>query len=462
MSPRPFRLRSLLVPLVLIALAILMTVPWTYWVILAAYDRDIDQNAKMLARRVEIQVTLTPKPRSLQSVKEALQAELLGDQTVKAVVFCDVSDYPRYALFSMSQPGTLAPKFGPDEIKQHATRTLTRHADPDSFNITVPWLNREGRMLGFTYVELSRDALQSDFWTKEGPLLRRVLALTAIAIACLSGVGIIAYWTWRSAGRARQRAQLQQQGLLAERGLTAAVLAHEIRNPLAALRFQLHSLRKGASDPGRVNATAGTIDSELLRIQNLVTDYLEHEKAVTLRVTRVDLEEEARRLQTLMGEMLRAKGTRLAIVPPPRPVVVSCDPHALRQVLMNLVLNAQQAMTHADGADPSTPGKVNTITLTLAGTDSAGTIDVADTGPGIPDDMRERLFKPFQTSKSDGTGIGLALVKRFVDNFGGTVSVDSEPGRGTTFRLALPLAEQNVRTGTQTASPLSPSQPART
>jgi two-component system sensor histidine kinase HydH len=104
----------------------------------------------------------------------------------------------------------------------------------------------------------------------------------------------------------------------------------------------------------------------------------------------------------------------------------------LRQVLMNLVLNAQQAM-----------GDGGSITIRV-GEDVAngmGMIEVADTGPGIPEAMREKLFKPFQTSKAEGHGIGLALVKRFVDNFGGSVEVESAAGQGTTFRLRLPLAD---------------------
>jgi signal transduction histidine kinase len=103
----------------------------------------------------------------------------------------------------------------------------------------------------------------------------------------------------------------------------------------------------------------------------------------------------------------------------------------LRQVLMNLVLNAQQAM--GDG------GSI-TIRVSEDAPSGVGIIEVTDTGPGIPEAMRDKLFKPFQTSKVEGHGIGLALVKRFVDNFGGSVEVESEAGRGTTFRLKLPLA----------------------
>ena len=88
-------------------------------------------------------------------------------------------------------------------------------------------------------------------------------------------------------------------------------------------------------------------------------------------------------------------------------------------------------------------GKGGTITINIGASDGFGAVSVADTGPGIPPEMRDQLFKPFATSKKEGSGIGLALVKRFVDNFGGSVTVESEPGQGATFHLKLPLAKAN-------------------
>jgi len=304
----------------------------------------------------------------------------------------------------------------------------------------VPW-EKKGQVRGVTYVELSTAELRRDFWKKEARLLLQVVAWSTTGVLALSAVGIFAWRVWRRAGRLEERAELSRQGLLAERGLTAAVLAHEIRNPLQALRFQLHSLRKNAQDPARVGATSETIDSELSRIQQLVTDYLEHERAASVRTQSVDLTEAASTLKTVMDDLLDDRETRLTIVPPPgRAVRVVCDPHGLRQVLMNLVLNAQQAM--GDG------GSI-TIRVREDGENGAGIIEVSDTGPGIPEAMRDKLFKPFQTSKAEGHGIGLALVKRFVDNFGGSVEVESEAGRGTTFRLRLPMADTHVPVATE-------------
>ena len=191
------------------------------------------------------------------------------------------------------------------------------------------------------------------------------------------------------------------------------MLAHEIRNPLAALRFQLHSLRNNAADGARVVNTADTIDGELLRIQQLVTDYLEHERARSMRVAPVDLADAARKLQVLLQELFRQGDTQLTVVAPQEPVIVTCDPHALRQILMNLVLNAHEAIKGRDSRRPrssrlggdyfnAATRTAGSIALSIGSAEGYGTIDVADNGPGIPPEMRERLFKPFQTTKREG------------------------------------------------------------
>jgi signal transduction histidine kinase len=452
-------LRPWVVPALLVFLASALTIPWSYFVLRAAYNRDIEENARALARRVEFQRTMTyadagsvqdlffpfREEARKQKMASALLAEVGSDPSVQSLIFYNL-DYERKPtprdlppalvthLAIVRKPDSEIKALSREHILALMNSSLVRLDDRSTENqhFFIPW-KRDGVVIGVTYVELSKAALTAEFWKKEASLLWQVMAWSATGVLALSAVGIFAYRSWERAGHVAQRAELAQQGLLAERGLTAAVLAHEIRNPLQALRFQLHSLRKNSADPARVTGTAETIDGELSRIQQLVTDYLAHEKAASVRVQSVDLQEAAAKLKTVMDELLRDRDTRLTIVPPPAPVSVVCDPHALRQVLMNLVLNAQQAM-----------GTGGSITIRIGRDDPYGTIDVTDTGPGIPEEMRARLFKPFQTSKHDGHGIGLALVKRFVDNFGGSVAVESEVGRGTTFHLKLPLPEADA------------------
>jgi signal transduction histidine kinase len=438
----------------MVVLAVVLTAPWSLLVIKAAYERDVMQNAQALARRVEWQRAATLRqlggnidPWTIsadslldQQMADSLRAELRSDPTVQSVIFYmvgyDERKRPRepdrvQVIGIVRDEKSPSESLKGEQIAQLKNGPL-EYVGEGSHRFLIPLMHK-GDVVAVTYVALSKEALSKEFWKKEGPLWRQVMAWTATGILTLSAVGIFGYRSWRRVGHVQQRAELARQGLLAERGLTAAVLAHEIRNPLQALRFQLHSLRKNSQDPGRVTGTAETIDSELLRIQQLVSDYLEHEKAVSMRVQSVNLEEAAQKLKTVLDELLRNSDTRLTIVPPPEPVFVTCDPHALRQILMNLVLNAQQAM-----------GEGGAIIIRIGREDPFGTIDVRDTGPGIPEEMRARLFKPFQTSKRDGHGIGLALVKRFVDNFGGSVTVESEMGKGTTFHLRLPLADADL------------------
>jgi signal transduction histidine kinase len=458
-------LRPWVVPAILVALAAALTIPWSLLVLRAAYDRDVTENARALARRVELQRTISyadaDTPMGLffplreqareQQMKDALSTEINSDPSVQTLVFYSIlyervpaPGAPQPALVKflaiLRKPNSTIQQLSRDDVVALRDGGLKRVSDARSQTqrFWIPW-KRNNQVVGVTYLELSNKALRDEFWKKEWSLLVQVIAWSTSGVLVLSGVGIFAYRSWQKAEHIEQRAELTQQGLLAERGLTAAVLAHEIRNPLQALRFQLHSLKKNAADPARVAATGETIDSELLRIQQLVTDYLEHERAASMRVQSVDLGEAAATLKRIVDEMLRSTDTRLAVAaPPPQrgPVRVTCDPHALRQVLLNLVLNAQQAI-----------GRGGTITVRVGADDVYGTVDVADTGPGIPEEMRARLFKPFQTTKKDGHGIGLALVKRFVDNFGGSVTVDSEVGRGTTFHLKLPLADGDVANG---------------
>lgn len=428
-------LRRWIVPAILVALAAALTVPWAGYVIYAAYERAVNEKLTLLAQRVRVQIAFSLNAPSIfpwriggpaptanttqQNLLESLGAELLADPTVQAVVYLDE---PRGIGGYVQRSTTVAiPKSVDEAARMQA-------GDAGSYRKAIG-LEKPPGQRQVIYVDLSRQGLDQHFRAAYWPLLKHVAALTATGFLLISTVCLFAYGLWGRAARQRVRAELEQQGLLAERVLTAAVLAHEIRNPLAALRFQLASLRRNVENPERVTQTAGTIDGELSRIQQLVQDYLVHEKAQGMLVQPVALADAVRTLKTILDEMLRSTSTRLILHENASHVVVACDPHALRQVLMNLVLNAQQAM-----------GDGGVITIVIGQDEQYGDIAVGDTGPGVPPELRERLFKPFNTSKKGGTGIGLALVKRFADNFGGSVSVESEEGRGATFRLRLPLA----------------------
>jgi hypothetical protein len=275
-KPPLFWIRSWLIPAALVLGAAMLTVPWSYFVLKAAYDRDVTENARALARRVEQQRTITyadaggpidfmfplrEKVREKQ-MGDALRTEINSDPSVQTLVFYNIlyqrnpdPDPPTPAMAEVlaviKQPDSTVRKLSAQDVmaleKQGLVHIDEKRAQTQQFYI--PW-KHDGRVIGITYVELSNAALSKDFWKKESALLFQVIAWSTSGILALSAVAIFAYRAWEKAGHVQQRAELARQGLLAERGLTAAVLAHEIRNPLQALRFQLHSLRRNSRGRG--------------------------------------------------------------------------------------------------------------------------------------------------------------------------------------------------------------------
>jgi len=108
-------------------------------------------------------------------------------------------------------------------------------------------------------------------------------------------------------------------------------------------------------------------------------------------------------------------------------LAVTADSHLMHRVLANLILNALQAMPER-----------GTLTINASTCDDAVAINVRDTGLGIPEEMKDKLFSPLITGKAKGTGLGLAVVKRIVDAHGGTITFESAEGKGTTFTVTLP------------------------
>jgi signal transduction histidine kinase len=173
----------------------------------------------------------------------------------------------------------------------------------------------------------------------------------------------------------------------------------------------------------------GIVLRETARLDQLLTRFLEFTRPAPPQRRATDL-------AAVVGEMLdvfagdpAAVGLRLErSLSPAR---VSCDPDQLRQVAWNLVANAGQACRAA-----GRPGAVRVVCGPAP--DGGATLTVEDDGPGIPPAERERIFTPFFTTKAGGTGLGLAVVQRIVDAHGGSVEVDSAPGRGARFTVRLP------------------------
>ncbi len=245
-----------------------------------------------------------------------------------------------------------------------------------------------------------------------------------------------ALWASRRAlaarGQAEDRARLvRQQEQAALVGTIASGIAHEIRNPLSTLRMNLQLLREDWEDPITEREQKGKKRIDILlretgRLDTVVADFLRFAGGHALRLERGDLNALAAELLDFLGP--QAERSRIRLVrdfqrglPP-----VDVDAGLLRQALMNVLVNAQQAL--------STGGSIRVRTFE----DGPWVkIEVADDGPGIAPEHLERIFTLYFSTKPGGTGLGLPMVKKIVEEHGGAVEVRSEPGKGAVFTLCL-------------------------
>jgi signal transduction histidine kinase len=225
---------------------------------------------------------------------------------------------------------------------------------------------------------------------------------------------------------------------LAALGTLAAGVAHEIRNPLTAMKARLYTLRRTVVNDA-VLTDLDSIQRDADRLEKIVRDVLGYARTPIPRYERFDLAEWLHELVVaLRPEMVAAKIALL--LKPGDPLALEADPDQLRQVVLNLARNSREALE----------GRAGSITLTWHegtwnfrfGPEPGVVLVLEDDGPGIPADVRPRLFDPFFTTKASGTGLGLAIVARITDAHRGSIAYETAPGHGTRFEIRLQLRQR--------------------
>jgi signal transduction histidine kinase len=205
-----------------------------------------------------------------------------------------------------------------------------------------------------------------------------------------------------------------------------------VRNPLGIIRASVQLLEDAGCGTDRVRDATRVIKQEIDRLDKVIKALLDFGRpsAPTLRPTDVEsvVEDVVLFTRRFAGQARVDIATEYAAGMP----LVHADADQLKQVLVNLVSNAVQAMESGGGA----------IKVRVWDDDQMVFISVADTGPGIPQDMLTRVFDPFVSTRDDGTGLGLTIVHRIIDQHGGRIDVESTPGAGTRFTLALPASHR--------------------
>ena len=212
----------------------------------------------------------------------------------------------------------------------------------------------------------------------------------------------------------------------------AGGLAHEIKNPLSTIRLNMELLAEDLDNPEtprerRALAKVAVVERECQRLQELLDDFLSFAKVRKLKLEPSDLNEQITQVLRFFDPKAREAGVEVVdylATDLPRVVL---DREAFHRALLNLLLNAEQAMP--DG------GQLVVRTSTRG---DAVVLDLIDTGCGMDDRTREQVFDAFFSTKRGGTGLGLPTTRKIVEAHGGEMSVQSEPGRGTQFTIKLP------------------------
>jgi two-component system, NtrC family, sensor histidine kinase PilS len=241
-------------------------------------------------------------------------------------------------------------------------------------------------------------------------------------------IGLIAACEDLSAIRAME-ARMRAADRLASLGRMAANIAHEIRNPLAALSGAVEVMASGTADDAR-ERLAQIVLKETGRLNGIIREFLEYARPAPLSRTEVNVAEAVDEVLLLL-EHQATPGTLKAVRQFPPVLMWTVDRQQFRQAVWNLCLNARQAM----------PAEGGELTVTMAVVGDRLIVRVGDTGEGIAPADLGHIFEPFFSTKSDGSGLGLALVHRIVQDHGGEIDVQSRPGAGSVFTITLPAAD---------------------
>jgi two-component system, NtrC family, sensor histidine kinase PilS len=269
---------------------------------------------------------------------------------------------------------------------------------------------------------------EADCLTAEGLRLRLGYSISPLQDERGGTTGLVITFQDLTQVRALEETRRRHERLAAV-GRVAAGIAHEIRNPLAAMRGSIQVL---SSDVNGDPATAELMEIVLResdRLNRIITDFLTYARPRQVELAETDLREPLRETFTLLRHSPETRPDhRIEEDFPAEPVRVPADAAALRQVFWNLARNALQAMP-AGG----------TLRAELSRTEE-GRVRVcfADTGDGMTPEQVERLFEPFSSSRAGGTGLGLSIAYQIVRDHGGTITVRSREGHGTTIIIELP------------------------
>ena len=297
----------------------------------------------------------------------------------------------------------------------------------ESFQVRVPMGE-----VGDVVLYLSKARLAERVTRLRRELLVQTLGVAALTVATL----VIAFvFVWHLVQRTRKlEVATREAEEFAALGTLAANLAHEIRNPLNSINLNLELLEEDlAATDGEARSSLASTRSEVGRLARLVSDFLTYARPSQTERSDVRVDRVLTDVREFLAAEARTMGVHLRVAPGAVESCVWCDEAQLRQVLLNLVLNAVQAVSGLDAAR-------RVVELDAVDRDEAVAIIVRDRGEGIPDAEIDRVRQAFYTRRRGGTGLGLAIADRFVTSMGGRIELRNLEPTGFEAGVVLPVA----------------------
>ncbi len=321
-----------------------------------------------------------------------------------------------------------------------STRTRMDEANERIARISKPLLDLAERLMRVqrtafnAFLEQSQSTLDSFQQLLKVSLV--LLALLAVSVVFLVYRGMIAPLRLQLS---ESQAIIARQEKLAALGGLAAGVAHEIRNPLTAIKFRLFSLKKALPPAFADNEDASIIADEISRLERIVREFLEFARPSEPETAKVSAQRLLDEVSRLTQAQLEQANIKLE-VPSANGLWLEIDFQQIKQVLINLIRNAAESIEdrgtvtlRAQRGQAQLGGLVRPVAV----------IEVSDTGRGIPPEIGQRLFDPFFTTKEGGTGLGLAIAARIVEKHGGELRYETQLDHGTTFRVVLPAIPED-------------------
>jgi signal transduction histidine kinase len=321
------------------------------------------------------------------------------------------------------------PLFAEARSSQSAVGRVIRHGDGADHYDIVKAIKLNGADMGFLEIGLSLKPMQSAWRRSIQSMLFFGAAVLVIGILGMATIFYLQHGHLQKISSLQ--AEISRQERLSELGNMAATVAHEIRNPLNSVSMGLQRLKREftpVQDPDDYARFLSLMQEEVRRLNSIVEQFLSLARPLKLQPDKILLQEFLNELIVLTAGEAKAANAQVHLKISAGLPVLEADRNYLKQVLLNLILNGIQAMP--DGGTLTIEARLDRDFLELT---------VTDQGTGMAPETLKRIFEPYFTTKTNGSGLGLAIARRIVEAHHGTIVAESTPGKGSRFRVRLPL-----------------------